>query len=403
MKFVEHTGANWAAVQMKAVEMEIEKQKRDWEEKRLAQRQQEELEKQQSEKEDNEMLTYSREDAMNKVNIRSRKKSQLLGKRKSVSANLPTRNNEKGKKTNGTGISQNGISKDTDNSGSSVRTKRNSRILANQSPAEENSAVVTRTRNSSPRGPLAQRGARKKSDRSVSMHSSRSHVRSPSGSTSRSAAESTSHQTTTTTTTATPYDSDSECSLDVMIDSTDVNDSDSNSNQNCGNDDSVISSGSTMTKSMKESSEDGKAEGTPRTRSRGVVKINLWTLDESPILPPKRQRSNNYKSLCDDQTKEEKQLRADFGVKECKVSIVDVGIKPPDGLMAKPSPKSRMQKRLLTAKNNHTLDSRIQKPVSIARKRLSTDIPPNTNEVVVPEGVRITRQRRNTILLNNTL
>ncbi|XP_070494153.1 helicase domino isoform X2 [Chironomus tepperi] len=67
MRFVEDTGANWAAIQLKAVEMEIEQQKREWEQKRLAQQQQQELEKQNVEKEDSELLTYSREDSLNKI------------------------------------------------------------------------------------------------------------------------------------------------------------------------------------------------------------------------------------------------------------------------------------------------------------------------------------------------
>ena len=390
MKFVEHTGANWAAVQLKAVEMEIEKQKRDWEEKRLAQKQQEELEKKQAEKEDNELLTYSRENAMNKVNIRSRTKSQLIGKRKSVSANLPVKANEKGKKTNGTEIMQNGKREKVE---SPTQTRRNSRIFTNLSSLDECNKKTTRTRRESNIINRVQRGSSKKSDKSFTT---KSHIRSPSESTSRSAAESTSHQTTATS--ATPYDSDSECSLDVMIDSTDVNDSDSNSNQNGGNlhnDDSR----SSETKSTKESLDDGKVEGTPRTRSRGTVKINLWTLDDSPILPPKRQKSVNSKSLCEGLTKEEKQLRADFGVKECKVSVVDVRLKPPESSMPKPLTKSRTHKRLLNTKNNHTLDSWIKKP---GRNRSSTDTPVEIKEEQL-ETTRITRQRRHTILLHNTL
>jgi len=390
MKFVEHNGADWAAVQLKAVEMEIEKQKRDWEEKRLAQKQLEEQEKQQSEREDNELLTYSREDAMNKVNIRSRRKSQVLGKRKSEPANPASKADEKGKKSNGTGVTQNGIAKGSGKVESPTRSRRNTRIA---SVVDESRKIPTRARKLSLAVPQLQRATSRKTDRS--LYSTKGHIRSPSESTSRSAAESTSHQTTTTSMT-TPYDSDSECSLDVMVDSTDVNDSDSNSNLNGGNLHNEDSLASGDSKSLKEASEDGKVEGTPRTRSRGTVKINLWTLDESPILPPKRQKLNNSKSFCED----EKLLKAEFGVKECKISIVDVRLKPPEGSMIKPSPKSRTQKRLLTNKNNHTLDSWIQKPADGAKNRSSNDVHVIKEEPAEP---RVTRQRRNTILMNNTL
>ncbi|CRL07325.1 CLUMA_CG020304, isoform A [Clunio marinus] len=77
MKFVEDTGANWAAVQIKAVEMEIEEQKRKWEEKRLAHNYQNEQEKEQMEKDDEECLTYSRKDAMNKVWISNNTMKQM--------------------------------------------------------------------------------------------------------------------------------------------------------------------------------------------------------------------------------------------------------------------------------------------------------------------------------------
>jgi hypothetical protein len=433
MKFVEDTGANWAAVQLRAVEMEIEQQKREWEEKRQIQRQQEELEKQRTEKEDNEMLTYSREDAMNKVNIRSKNKSQLLGKRKIENANLspPKANSGLGKKSNGMEVVQNGIASEKEVNkilktppkkfieSPATAARRNTRKNANRSLLAEESLLLIRP---TPTGtPLV---TSRKSDRSTSIHSIKSTARSTSESTSRSTADSMSHQTATTTS---PDDSDSECSLDVMIDSNDVNDSDSNSNQQSAaaikershfdstsqDDDTLLNDDSTMTdettiekmsKSFKESTDSGsKIASSPRTRSRGTVNVNLWTLDESPIQLPKRQKtSSNHKNSSDVGHKEEKQLKADFGVKECKVSVVDIqpkALKPPDNTLLKPSPKARAQKRL-SSRNNHTLDSWLQKPPE--KLQQPEEVQPAGDDDVQEERIPITRQRRNTIL-NKTL
>lgn len=428
MKFVEDTGANWAAVQLRAVEMEIEQQKREWEEKRQIQRQQEELEKQRTEKEDNEMLTYSREDAMNKVNIRSKNKSQVLGKRKIENANLspPKANSGQGKKSNGTEVVQNGIASEKEINkilktppkkfveSPATAARRNTRKNANRSLLAEEAR---------PTPTITARATSRKSDRSTSIHSIKSTARSTSESTSRSTADSLSHKTATTTT---PDDSDSECSLDVMIDSNDVNDSDSNSNQQSAaavkershfdstsqDDDTLLNDDSTMTdettiekmsKSFKESTESGsKITSSPRTRSRGTVNVNLWTLDESPIQPPKRQKVSNHKNSSEVGQKEEKQLKADFGVKECKVSVVDIqpkALKPPDSILLKPSPKARSQKRL-SSRNNHTLDSWLQKPPE--KLQQPEEVQPAVDEDVEEERIPITRQRRNTIF-NKTL
>jgi hypothetical protein len=397
-------GANWAAVQIKAVEMEIEQQKREWEEKRQLQRQQEDLERQRAEKDDNEILTYSREDAMNKVNIRSKNKSQVLGKRKAENAN----HSMKGRESNGTGaVVQNGKSKmknvlKTPPKKIVTPVRRN---LRNSAKVEEVTATT--------------RATSRKSDRSTSIHSVKSSVRSTSESTSRSTADSMSHKTTTTTSLD---ESDSECSLDVMIDSNDVNDSDSNSIQqqqkdqsqfetSSQDDDTLLNDDSTMTdettierasKNFKESTD--KVTSSPRTRSRGTVNVNLWTLDESPIEQPKRQKlSTNYKTTLETIQKEEKQLKNDFGVKECKVSVVDIQtktLKPPDSKLLKPSPK-RTTKRL-SARNNTTLDSWLQKPQQTTEKlQQNEEVQPAANDIE-DDKVPVTRTRRTTII-NKTL
>lgn len=412
MKFVENTGANWAAVQIRAVEMEIEQQKREWEEKRLLQRQQEELEKQRLEKEENEVLTYSREDALNKVNIKPKMKSQMLGKRKSGHS---TNSEHSGKKLNGTEVTRNGISNDIPHKSGKFETS-SIKVLANpvrrntrNSVTRPDEAIPIRVRNR--RSSVAAR----KSDRSSSMHSAKSNVRSTSESTSRSNADSTSHRTNTRT----PDDSDSECSLDVMIDSNDVNDSDSNSNagnlkmrarfasssqddETLQNDDSTMTDDTTLEQMSRKSNDSqafSKDHSSPRTtRSRGTIALNLWTLDESPIMAPKRQKLSSRNSS-DVKSTEEKQLR-EFNVKECKVSIVDIQNsknKMPEDSKFKSSPKPR--KRLSAPKNNQTLDSWIlPKPSEISQKINSEEGASGKEDA----GDRVTRQRRQTVFINQT-
>ncbi|XP_021699558.1 helicase domino isoform X3 [Aedes aegypti] len=67
MRFVEDTEGTWTAIQLKAVEAEIEQQKRDWEANRLAQLKREEEAARQLEAEENDLLTFSREDASNQI------------------------------------------------------------------------------------------------------------------------------------------------------------------------------------------------------------------------------------------------------------------------------------------------------------------------------------------------
>lgn len=426
MKFVEDTGANWAAVQIRAVEMEIEQQKREWEEKRLQQKQQEELEKQRTDKEDNEMLTYSREDAMNKVNMKSKMKSQFLGKRKLENRSPKISISMQGKKSNGMEIISNGMLKPGENNRKMLRrlsknfespTRRNTRKAVSLSQTEEHSSSEgTKIRSLSS---VINRGTSRKSDRSTSLQSRKSHTRSTSESTTRSTADSISQRTATTNNT--PDESDSECSLDVMIDSNDVNDSDSNSNQNANHskarthfdstsqeDDTLLNDDSTMTDEttienishpFKDSMEGNKVTSSPRTRSRGTVNVNLWTLDESPILPSKRHKSLIQKCSSDvPTTKQEKDLKANFGVKECKVSVVDINskqLKPPDIKMIRPSPKSK-PKKFLPSKSNHSFDLWLKKPLPkpISSESKSSSEKNETEEERIP----ITRQRRHTIL-----
>jgi hypothetical protein len=404
MKFVEDTGANWAAIQIKAVEMEIEQQKREWEEKRLAQQQQEELDRQKAEKEESEMLTYSREDAMNKVNIKSNKKVHTLGKRKSENSNHSVKTTLRNKSSSNGTVTRNGIVKDQKgvrdkkNDDSNNETRRTTRNASRTSINEDNFNKSKHGREVM----ISQRATSRKSDRSGSSISKKTTIRSTSEST---------RSTSISRQTSVQEDSDSECSLDVMIDSNDVNDSDSNSNHNSKvesnfdstsqeqDDDTLLNDDSTITdettiecipKMLK--NEDQKSTSSPRTtRSRGTVAINLWSLDESPILPPKRQKIlNNSKSS---ETRTEQQLKLDYSVKECKVELKRQ--KP----IANNSPQSRTQKRLmLSAKSNQTLDSWVQKiPEPMQKPKLNES---EKNEENAPK----TRARRqNPVTANKTL
>lgn len=74
MRFVEETGGSWTAEQLRAAEAEIEQQKREWEANRLAALKKAEEDAKRAAEEENDMLTYSREDAQNQVNNKSNKR-----------------------------------------------------------------------------------------------------------------------------------------------------------------------------------------------------------------------------------------------------------------------------------------------------------------------------------------
>jgi len=214
--------------------------------------------------------------------------------------------------------------------------------------------------------------------------------------------------------------------LDVMIDSNDVNDSDSNSNQNAQharrsrfdstsqdddtlmNDDSTITDDTSIDK-ISSSGNGDKVTSSPRTRSRGTVKINLWTLDDSPILPAKRHKVGPLKTP--ELSREERQLRADFGLKECKVSVIDIQSKQtppplPSSLdkIPKPLPKTKVQRKLnaMSPKNNHTLDSWLQKTPEPLNKHSTLSIDtPATDKDDVDDKIPAVRTRRNAVTLSN--
>lgn len=387
MKFVEETGANWAVAQLKVVEMEIEQTKREWEEKRQAERKLEEAARSLAEKEDNELLTYSREDALNKVNIKSVKKSNALSRQQSRT-NCNRADQGRGKvEVNGTEKVGNGHVKETKRKAdeSFGRSTRNS--LRGKSIE---ALAVTAT------------PAPKKTPKRV-INISKPPVKQAKSDHTRSSAE--------TSTAVTPSESDSECSLDVMIDSNDVNDSDSNSNlthtetttnrfDSSSQDESTLMNDDDLDKTIKSAKKLTTPSNPPRTlRSRGTVEINLWTLDDtSPILPPKRQKFNKSISKDDDSVKdeEEEKLKADFGVKECQISVVDISsespiLKPPEKGHV-PVTKRKAKPKLFSPKNNHTLDT------WVTRKDDRSD---DSSASEKADDLKIARPRRN-MLLNKT-
>ncbi|KAL3268597.1 hypothetical protein HHI36_007704 [Cryptolaemus montrouzieri] len=82
MNFIEQTESAWSAEQLAAAERQIEEQKLEWEQNRLAAMKEEEERRARELQEENDLLTFSREDAINQVSSKSKK---LINKREIVS------------------------------------------------------------------------------------------------------------------------------------------------------------------------------------------------------------------------------------------------------------------------------------------------------------------------------
>uniref|UniRef100_A0A7G3AY70 Putative snf2 family dna-dependent atpase n=1 Tax=Lutzomyia longipalpis TaxID=7200 RepID=A0A7G3AY70_LUTLO len=320
MRFVEETGGAWTAEQLKAAEAEIEQQKREWEANRQAALLKEEEELKQAEEEDI-MLTYSSEDAKNqvknnnmmlkrkknkksgsrnstgrenckrvvssevssssskKVVMTARRKDERkdvsMGKRMVVMGGKKMRNLQQQKKKN---VIVRNSAKEGQVKGDGVKTKKKKVPMVNlrqKISKAQRAKIESRLR---PRVSLMRCDVQENSVSSVNDATS-------SGTSNNRSDED---------------DFDSECSLDVMVDSNDAAAStDSNVNRN-DNDTASLNSVATSESSSSvggssKNSEDRKLStylpqnhvdvNSPRTRSRGAVKINLWTLDVSPILP----------------------------------------------------------------------------------------------------------------------
>lgn len=74
MRFIEETESAWSVEQLKAAEQEIEKNKLEWEQNQLAAMREEEERRARELEEENELLTFSREDATNQVSNKTNKK-----------------------------------------------------------------------------------------------------------------------------------------------------------------------------------------------------------------------------------------------------------------------------------------------------------------------------------------
>lgn len=297
MRFVEETGGAWTAEQLKAAEAEIEQQKREWEANRQAALLKEEEEAKQADEEDI-MLTYSSDDAKNQVknSVMGKKRDSRRGGggkdencRRNRGLNEKNRHSGKigkkmvvrsvggGKKIQGSGSGGGGQKR---NNAKPVKMLKKSievrrRKQQQQLKKQQKCKVESRLR---PRVSNVGGGVADVQDNSVSSGLD---------------------ETSSVELRRLPDDDfDSECSLDVMIDSNDAPEStDSNVNKNDNDTVSLNSLPASDSGSVASSknSDDRKLSSylpqnhvdvnSPRTRSRGAVKINLWTLDVSPILP----------------------------------------------------------------------------------------------------------------------
>ncbi|KAF5292024.1 hypothetical protein FQA39_LY14141 [Lamprigera yunnana] len=77
MRFIEETEAAWSAEQLAAAEREIDEQKREWEQNRLMALREEEERRARELEEENDMLTYSREDATNQIWVSDNTEEQM--------------------------------------------------------------------------------------------------------------------------------------------------------------------------------------------------------------------------------------------------------------------------------------------------------------------------------------
>lgn len=320
MRFVEDTEGTWTAIQLKAVEAEIEQQKRDWEANRLAQLKREEEAARQLEAEENDLLTFSREDASNQVNKTSSNRSSSGGK---VNNNNVTskegkklihrrvaivKNAHKGilGKRKGSVSGEDGnkdISRARSRAAMAALASRKAKKMKLVRKSESSPANTTtiRTRrdsvrniNTRPINPRRKRLKRSPSKRTTRTSESKEDKDGGSNATDKSEEVKEVRPT---------EEFDSECSLDVMIDSNDAPDSDSNQMNNyySSQDDesgSQSQDDGNNHKATEESkqTDSGAIDGvnsTPRTRSRGSVKINLWTLDDSPIPAVKRHKTGD--------------------------------------------------------------------------------------------------------------
>lgn len=222
MKFIEETESAWSAEQLAAAEREIEEQKREWEENRLAaMREEEERIAREQLEEENEILTFSREDATNQVSTSKTKKlNNSTAKKILKNRAIKKRGNKIMKK-----IRPNKYTNDRSIAKAKLRRKNCNRRRLTRLAIAKKEEVITESEES--------------------QCSSKS----------------------TDATDEKKINGDTDSSVDDEQSTTDEQ--------------SESDSRSTVWKTTTNSVD----TNSPRTRSRGTVEINLWTLDVSPILP----------------------------------------------------------------------------------------------------------------------
>lgn len=335
MRFVEETGGSWTAEQLRVAEAEIEQQKREWEANRLAALKKAEEDAKRAEEEENDLLTYSREDAKNQVNNKSLKRKpvnrRLLSIKRGSSMNKNRNRRRMGMQAkreqtfstrrvlrNNQSVAVVTPTKPEPSSNtSSIKASDNRRPMANvkrsvsTSPKKNEQLCAKRARRSEPKMNVSSddedEEAASDNDQMKNNHASTNGSDCGGGDSDQPKSE---------------EFNDSECSLDVMVDSTDPPDSD-DSAQSTYSTSSEDEDGDDEDGNGNDDDDDDDVDGTdmehehskenlnsttvsdvggpidvnsPRTRSAGRVKINLWTLDVSQILPELRAKRTRGKN-----------------------------------------------------------------------------------------------------------
>lgn len=362
MRFVEETGGSWTAEQLRAAEAEIEQQKREWEANRLATLKKVEEDARRATEEENDLLTYSREDAQNQVNKFNKRRpinrrllsiksnTRKLGNNiKKAKGKVMGKSAKKSPITSTRRVLRNNI-KISNNLGKTSNSV-NSRNASTVNDIKQVKRAKTNSRKRVATSRINSRNNRssKRSCRNEMVISSDDHGNSSSNDVDTiEVSDSDDDITITNNKQAHPSEcsdlprseefDDSECSLDVMVDSTDPQESDSDNTDENNEDDAVdndvdedededdddsnlflaqsdaysISSQEDVNSSDEYSKENISGLNStaikpadlsldinsPRTRSHGRVKINLWTLDVSQILPELRAKRQSVKQNC---------------------------------------------------------------------------------------------------------
>lgn len=331
MRFVEETGGSWTAEQLRAAEAEIEQQKREWEANRLAAiKKEEEDEKRIAD--DDDMLTFSREDAQNQVN------NNKFNKRNPVNRRLL-----KVKQSDRHGVVRNKRVKGRLSARQPIRTGAQKTLGPRRALRNNSKPISSLAHSNSPIKKSQSAGVKRVSSMRISTRSNKQPKRTDDANISsddetiielnknninvknhakllKNDNDATTEQSECSEQRHSEDFDDSECSLDVMVDSTDPQESDediaddevdeNNDNDNDHiaeneNESTLMQSDASMM-SLDETDADASKENSisttinknntdknhqidinsPRsTRSHGRIKINLWTLDESQNLP----------------------------------------------------------------------------------------------------------------------